>query len=71
VYYILKKNLLGTEINFWRTAAKTPRLLRVKNKIIRDKMRETQTNPERMDSNVLNDMDIYYEWETRDGVRKY
>jgi hypothetical protein len=33
----LKKNLLSTEMDFWRRAARTSRKLKVRNEVIREK----------------------------------
>jgi hypothetical protein len=37
VDYRLKKNLLSTEVYFWRSAARTSRILKVRNEVIREK----------------------------------
>jgi hypothetical protein len=37
VDYRLKKNLLSTEMDFWRRAARTSRILKVRNEVIREK----------------------------------
>jgi hypothetical protein len=44
--------LLSTETNFWRKAARTSRILKVRNEVIRDKMGVTQTILERMENNM-------------------
>jgi hypothetical protein len=33
----LKKKLLSTEMDFWRTAARTSKILKVRNEVIREK----------------------------------
>jgi len=47
--YKLKRALLSTEIDFWRRAATTYRLLKVRNEVIGERMRVTQTILERPD----------------------
>jgi hypothetical protein len=42
VDYKLKRNLLSTEMNFWRRAARTSRLLKVRNEVIREKFGVTK-----------------------------
>jgi hypothetical protein len=37
VDYRLKKKLLSTEMDFWRRAARTSRILKVRNELIREK----------------------------------
>jgi hypothetical protein len=37
VEYRLKKKQLSTEMDFWRTAARTSRILKVRNEVIREK----------------------------------
>lgn len=49
----LKNNLLHTEMDFWRRAPRTSRVLKVRNKIIRGKMGVTQTVLEIMENNAL------------------
>jgi hypothetical protein len=34
----LKKKLLSTEMDFWRKAARTSRILKVRNEVIREKL---------------------------------
>jgi hypothetical protein len=53
VDYRLKKTLLSTEMDFWRRAARTSRILKVRNEVIREKMGVTQTILGRMENNVL------------------
>lgn len=53
VDYKLRNNLLSTEIDFWRRAPRTSRLLKVRNEVIREKMGVTQTVLERMENNAL------------------
>jgi hypothetical protein len=53
VDYKLKNNLLSTEMDFWRSAPGTSRLLKVRNEVIGEKMGVTQTILERMENNVL------------------
>jgi hypothetical protein len=38
VDYKLKENLLNTEMNVWRRAARTSRLLKLRNEVTREKM---------------------------------
>jgi hypothetical protein len=51
--YKLKRALLRTEIDFWKRAARTSRLLKVRNEVIRERMRVTQTILERLDNIML------------------
>jgi hypothetical protein len=39
VDYRLKKKLLLTEMDSWRTAARASRILKVRNEVIREKMK--------------------------------
>jgi hypothetical protein len=43
VNYGLKKKLLSIEMDFWRRAARTSRILKVRNEVIRERMGVTQT----------------------------
>lgn len=49
----LKNNLLHTEIDFWRRAPRTSRVLKVRNKIIREKIGVIQTILEIMENSAL------------------
>jgi hypothetical protein len=51
--YRLKKKLLGTEVEFWRKAAGTSRLLRARNGVIRDNVLITLTVLKRLENSVL------------------
>jgi len=51
--YKLKKKLLGTEVEFWRKAAGTSRLLRARNEVIRDNVLVTLTVLKRLENSVL------------------
>jgi hypothetical protein len=53
VDYKLKKMLLSTEMDFWRRAARTSRILKVWNEVIREKTAVTQTILERIENNML------------------
>jgi hypothetical protein len=44
VDYRLKKKLLSTEIDFWRRAARTSKILKVRNGIIREKWSNTNNS---------------------------
>jgi hypothetical protein len=46
-------NLLSTEIDFWRRAARTSRILIVRNEVITEKMTVNKYNLERMENNML------------------
>jgi hypothetical protein len=45
----VEENMLSTETDFWRRAAMTSRLLKVRNEVMREKTRVTQTILERVD----------------------
>jgi len=49
----VKENMLDTETDFWRRAAMTSRLLKVRNEVMREKMHVTQTILERLDNNMF------------------
>jgi len=51
--YQLKKKLLGTDVEFWRKAAGTSRLLRARNEVIRDNVLLTLTVLKRLENSVL------------------
>jgi hypothetical protein len=51
--YRLKKELLSTETDFWRRAARTSKILKVRNEVIREKMGGTQPILERKENNML------------------
>jgi hypothetical protein len=51
--YKLKKNQLGTEVEFWRKAAGTSRLLRARIEVIRDNVLITLTVLKRLENSVL------------------
>jgi hypothetical protein len=51
--YTLQKKLLGTEMDVWRRAARTTRLLKVRREAIREKMQVTQRILERLENKML------------------
>jgi len=51
--YKLKKKQLGTEVEFWRKAAGTSRLLRARNEVIRDNVLITLTVLKRLENSAL------------------
>jgi hypothetical protein len=53
VDYILNKKLFSTEMDFWRRAARTYKILKVSNETIKQKMGVAQTVVERMEYNTL------------------
>jgi len=53
VDYKLKNKLLSTEMDFWRRAPRTSRLLNVRNEVLREKMGVTQTILVRMENSAL------------------
>jgi hypothetical protein len=53
VDYRLKKETLRTEMGFWRRAARSSKILKLKNEIIRDKMGVTLTIMERLENNTI------------------
>lgn len=48
-----KEKILGEEMDYWRRAARTSRILEGRNKIILEKIRVRQANKERMENNIL------------------
>jgi hypothetical protein len=67
VDYRLKKILLSTEMDFWRRAARTSKILKVRNDVITDNMGVTQTILEKMENNILK----WYGHILRMGVNKW
>lgn len=51
--YKLKKRLFSSEMDFQRRAARTSRLLKVRNKVVRENMLVIQISCERMENYVL------------------
>jgi hypothetical protein len=49
----IKEKLSSTEMDFWRRAARTSTIVKVRNEVIREKMRVTQIILERMENNML------------------
>jgi len=51
--YRINKKLLITEIDFWRGAARTFKMLKLRKKVTKEKISLTQTDLERMENNML------------------
>jgi hypothetical protein len=50
---VQRKKSFSTEIGFWRRAARTSRLLKVRNEVIREKMGITQLIVGRLENNLF------------------
>lgn len=49
----IKEKLLSTDVDFWRTAARTSKILKVVNELTREEVGVTRTVTERVENNVL------------------
>jgi hypothetical protein len=66
--YTVKKHLLSPERDFWKGAATTSKILKIRNEELEKNERNTN-NLGKNGSSLLNGTEMYYVWEVTDGKR--